>query len=109
MRKCNRVSGIGPDTSRYNCWVRVAAFRRAGTVDRSNLLERFVTALHDRHIPFCLIGGQAVNAYVEPVISLDLDIAVAADRIGDVEALARRDFHVERFTHSLNISDPDRV
>ena len=77
------------------------------TVDRSNLFERFVEALRLRKIPFCLIGGQGVNAYVEPVVSLDLDIVVAADRIADVETLAREMFHAERFPHSLNVSDPD--
>jgi hypothetical protein len=77
------------------------------TADRSNLLERFIEAVRLRQIPFCLIGGQAVNAYVEPVVSLDLDIVVAADRIADVEALAREMFHAERFPHSLNVSDPD--
>jgi Nucleotidyl transferase AbiEii toxin, Type IV TA system len=77
------------------------------TADRSNLLERFIEGLRLRQIAFCLIGGQAVNAYVEPVVSLDLDIVVAADRIADVEALAREMFHAERFPHSLNVSDPD--
>jgi len=74
-------------------------------VDRSNLLERFVDALQRDRVPFCVIGGQAVNAYVEPVVSLDLDIVVATGRISDVEAVARQSFVVERFTHRLNVSD----
>jgi hypothetical protein len=28
--------------------------------------------------PYCLIGGLAVNCYVEPVYSLDADIVVSA-------------------------------
>jgi hypothetical protein len=87
--------------------MRVSAFRKAVTVDRSNLLERFVEALRQHNVPFCLIGGQAVNAYAEPVVSLDLDVVVASDRIADVEELASDLFHVARFPHSLNVSDPE--
>ena len=87
--------------------MRAAAFRKAVTVDRSNLLERFFEILRAEDVPFCLIGGQALNAYVEPVVSLDLDVVVAADRISGIETLLRRSFAVERFPHSLNVSDPD--
>src|SRR5206468_11391029 len=59
------------------------------------------------HVPFCFIGGQALNAYVEPVVSLDLDVVVASARIPDVEALVRELFQVDRFSHSLNVSAPD--
>ena len=38
------------------------AFWKAVTVDRSNLLERFVAWLQTRKVKFCLVGGQAVNA-----------------------------------------------
>jgi hypothetical protein len=86
--------------------MRVTAFRKAVTVDRSNLLERFVEALRERNVAFCLIGGQALNAYVEPVVSLDLDVVVASNRLADVDTLASEMFHVERFPHSLNVSHP---
>jgi hypothetical protein len=33
---------------------------------------------------YCVIGGQAVNAYAEPVVSLDLDLALAP---GEIERL----------------------
>jgi hypothetical protein len=85
--------------------MRASAFRKAVTVDRSNLLERFLAILRDQHVPFCLIGGQAVNACVEPVVSLDLDVVVAANRLSDIEAMLSEAFTVERFPHSLNISD----
>src|SRR5262245_2973785 len=87
--------------------MRAAAFWKAVTVDRANLLERFFELLRRHNVPFCLIGGQALNAYVEPVVSLDLDVVVAADRVGDVEALVAGMFDLERFQHSLNVSDRD--
>jgi nucleotidyltransferase AbiEii toxin of type IV toxin-antitoxin system len=82
------------------------AFWKAVTVDRSNLLERFLSLLQTHHVQFCLIGGQAVNAYVEPVVSLDLDIVIASDRLAEVETLLTSPFRVERFEHSVNVSAP---
>ncbi len=82
------------------------AFWKAVTVDLSNLLERFFELLRARNVRFCLIGGQAVNAYVEPVVSLDLDVVVAADQLPEVEAMLATAFDVERFPHSLNVSVP---
>jgi hypothetical protein len=82
------------------------AFWKAVTVDRSDLLERFFDLLQRHNVPFCLIGGQAVNAYVEPVVSLDLDVVVAAARIADAESIVRHHFSTARFPHSLNVSDP---
>jgi hypothetical protein len=54
-----------------------------------------------------VIGGQGVNSYADPLVSLDLDLVVAADRIVEVERLLSGRFEVERFPHSLNISAAD--
>ena len=54
---------------------------------------------------YCVIGGLAVNAYVEPVVSLDLDIVVAVEDVEAISKAAReRDFRVENFEHSVNIT-----
>jgi hypothetical protein len=36
--------------------------------------------------PYCLIGGLAVNCYVEPVYTLDAEIVVASPLLGDLAA-----------------------
>jgi hypothetical protein len=51
-----------------------------------------------------VIGGQAVNAYAEPVVSLDLDVVVAADQLASLEPFLREEFKVKRFANSLNLS-----
>jgi hypothetical protein len=45
-----------------------------------------------------------VNAYVDPVVSLDLDLAIAAREAPRLESLLREHFRVESFPHSLNVS-----
>ncbi len=53
-----------------------------------------------------MIDGLAVNTYAEPLVSLDLDPAVAVDSLDDLEKRLAKQFTVKRFLHSLNISPP---
>src|SRR5919108_5164050 len=82
-------------------------FWKTVTMDHSNLLESLIELLKEHKIPFCVIGGQAVNAYAEPLVSLDLDLAVAVDQIDQVEALFQKNFVVKKFPHSLNVTIPN--
>jgi hypothetical protein len=86
--------------------VRAHTFWKTVVADRSDFLDRLLALLSEAEIRYCLIGGQAVNAYTEPVVSLDLDLVVAVEDLPRVEVLLREAFSVERFPHSLNISDP---
>jgi len=81
------------------------AFWKAVAMDESNFLEGLIGLLAEHKIRYCVIGGQGVNAYVEPLVSLDLDLVVAVDQIQEVEQLLASRFHLERFPHSLNISE----
>jgi hypothetical protein len=56
-----------------------------------------------RHGPWCLIGGLAVNCYVEPVYTIDADIVVVAQQLGAIaDELRAAGFRLEQFAHSLN-------
>ena len=79
-------------------------FWKTITMDHSNLLENLISLLNEQGIRLCVIGGQAVNAYVEPLVSLDLDLVVAVDQLEQAEALLESHFDLKRFPHSLNIS-----
>jgi len=57
----------------------------------------------DKHGPWCLIGGLAVNCYVEPVYTLDADIVVISTELPAIKNdLIAAGFKVEEFPHSLN-------
>lgn len=79
-------------------------FWKAVTVDQSHFLEELTSCLAEAGIRYCVIGGQAVNAYVEPLVSLNLDLVVAVDQIDAAESLLRSRFEVARFPDSLNVS-----
>lgn len=74
--------------------------------DQTDFLDRLLDGLASRGVRFCVLGGQGVNAYVDPVVSLDLDVVIATDQRRAVEDWVRREFQVEEFAHSLNISAP---
>ncbi len=74
---------------------------------KTDILQIFLKILEETKSPYCIIGGLAVNAYVEPVVSLDLDMIVAMEDIEEVcKAAKRRGLRVERFEHSVNVTSP---
>ena len=57
--------------------------------------------------PYCLIGGLAVNCYVEPVYTLDAELVVVAETLPQLTAfLQKGDFQTEEHAHSLNALTP---
>jgi Nucleotidyl transferase AbiEii toxin, Type IV TA system len=80
------------------------AFWSIVVADRTDFLNRVIDLLTANGISFCVLGGQAVNAYAEPVVSLDLDVVVAVDQLSKTEKLLSGEFRVEQFPHSLNVS-----
>jgi hypothetical protein len=73
-----------------------------GTVD---ILQLLLSILESTGTDYCLIGGLAVNAYVEPVVSLDIDIVVAVQNTEAVRKAAEaQGLKVEVFPHSINLT-----
>ena len=53
--------------------------------------------------PYCLIGGLAVNCYVEPVYTLDADLVAVAAILPELyQGLQRFGFEIEAHAHSIN-------
>ncbi len=57
---------------------------------------------------YCLIGGLAVNCYVEPVYTLDADLVMVAEQLPLLSAQLIEDgFAVEAHEHSVNALSPE--
>lgn len=67
-------------------------------------IQIFLDALSSASVDYCVIGGLAVNAYSEPVVSLDLDIVVRTDDLEATCKAVEAHFKIERFAHSVNLS-----
>jgi hypothetical protein len=86
--------------------MRALDFWKTVVRDSSDLLEELIPLLEKHGVRYCVVGGQGVNAYVDPVVSLDLDLAIASQEIPRVESLLAPRYRVESFPHSLNVSQP---
>jgi hypothetical protein len=71
--------------------------------DGEAMLERVLATLEQLGVRYCVIGDCAVNAYVEPLVSLDVDLVIAADDLQTVMAMLERSFSLQRFAHSVNV------
>ena len=80
-------------------------FLNAVANGREDLVQVLLDILAETRSAYCVVGGLAVNAYAEPVVSLDLDVIVATDDVGKVSsAAAERKLEVQHFPPSINLS-----
>src|SRR6266853_5593310 len=74
---------------------------RGGATDFAKLIEAC-----ESFGPYCLIGGLAVNCYVEPVYTLDADIVVIAASLPKISTHLRdQGFKTEEYP-SVNAQTP---
>ena len=79
-------------------------FMNAMSNGREDILQQMLDLLNEMKVDYCVIGGLAVNAYVEPVVSLDLDLVVVTEATDNLLKRAEKIFDIERFLHSTNLT-----
>jgi hypothetical protein len=73
----------------------------------ADILDVFLSLLKETKARYCVVGGLAVNAYAEPVVSLDLDMVIASKGLAKVrESSIAKGFKVQEFERSVNLSHP---
>ena len=71
----------------------------SGTTDFAQVVE----SLRRHGAEFCVIGGMAVNSYVTPVYTVDLDLVVmAADLAPVLDDLRAADWRIKEYPYSIN-------
>lgn len=73
---------------------------------KRDFLQEFLGVLEQNKIQYCVIGGLAVNAYAEPLVSLDLDVIIAAQEFEQLLRVLPEEYSVKKEKHSVNISSP---
>ena len=70
-----------------------------------------VETLERREIPWCMIGGLAVNHWAEePMATADVDLVIALERVEEaVKSLSEAGFVSERFKWSINLKGHSKV
>jgi len=81
------------------------------TVGGGGDVVRLIQALEERAIPWCVIGGLAVNHWAkEPMVTADVDVVIAAEAIEQaVAALEQAGFRAKRFEWSINLQGQSDV
>ena len=80
------------------------SFLKAVSKGELDIVQLLLSLFQDCGSDYCVIGGLGVNAYVDPVVSLDLDVIVIADSLEKLCVLAAtKGLKVSRFEHSLNL------
>ncbi len=80
-------------------------FMKAVANGRTDILALFLQLLEETGAAYCVVGGLAVNAYAEPVVSLDLDLVVVSDKVDPLcEAARSGGMKTQEFEHSINLS-----
>jgi hypothetical protein len=77
----------------------------------TNDVMRLVNVLEKADVPWCVIGGVAVNHWAEqPMVTQDVDLVVASDAVDRIVALLEAEgFHAETFEWSVNITGHSAV
>jgi hypothetical protein len=70
---------------------------------KTDIIQKLFDIIAQNNIAYCVIGGLAVNAYVEPVVSLDMDIVVATSDFAALKKAAAQTFEIKEFPHSINL------
>ena len=75
---------------------------------KSDIIQILLDILAETGSRYCLIGGLAVNAYVEPVVSLDMDVVAANENVDAICIAAKEQgLKIEQFEHSVNLTSPN--
>jgi len=70
-----------------------------------DILQIFLVLLSEADTAYCVVGGLAVNAYVEPVVSLDLQFVADMKDLEKITKLAEtKGFKIEKHEHSVSFS-----
>lgn len=54
------------------------------TNSSTDIIEEFLNLLNEEQIDYVVIGGMAVNAYCEPMVTLDFDCVIEMARVEDL-------------------------
>lgn len=66
-----------------------------------DVIQFLLNKFKELNIDYCVIGGLAVNAYAEPVASLDIDLVLAVNDIEKFLKEIKKNYKVSKFPHCI--------
>ena len=81
-------------------------FNRA-TNSKKDIIQEFLSTLEDLRIDYCVIDGIAINAYCEPIVTLDFDCVIISEEIENLRTILKeKGFKVKRHPFTLEVTSP---
>lgn len=72
-----------------------------------DIIDEFLNLMHSEGIEYCVIGGVAMNAYCEPLLTLDFDCVVDRRRVqGLKKSLSARGYKVKTHPYTYEVTHP---
>ena len=79
-------------------------FIKALANDKEDAVGKLLRVIEEAKAAYAIIGGLALNAYTEPVVSLDIDVVVETARLDAfLESARKHGFSVKRYAHGINL------
>lgn len=74
------------------------------TNSKRDILAEFLNILKSKKIDYCVVGGIAVNAYCEPLVTLDFDCIIAIKDIDHLkDDLRKTGFKIKKHPHTFEL------
>ncbi|MBU1600218.1 hypothetical protein KKG61_08995 [bacterium] len=72
---------------------------------KKDLLGEFLKTLHKNNLSYCVIGGVGINAYCEPLLTLDFDCVVIIKEVEKMkDELKKKAFKVKTHPYTWEIT-----
>lgn len=82
-------------------------FYNKATNSKFNIISEFLILLRSEKIEYCVIGGTAMNAYCEPLLTLDFDCVIERNRVADLKKrLKSKGFKVNTHPYTYEVTHP---
>lgn len=84
--------------------MKVGDFYKKATNSKLNIIAEFLNLLGKEKIDYCVIGGVGINAYCEPLLTLDFDSVIAKDRIKELrQILKSKGFKIKTHPYTYEV------
>jgi hypothetical protein len=86
--------------------VEVKEFYNRVTECKKDIVGEFLEIVEKSKIPYCVIGGVGVNAYCEPIVTLDFDCVILKEKIGVLrKRLKEKGYRIKNHPHTWEVKN----
>lgn len=80
-------------------------FFNAVTDSKEDILYKFLNILNKNKISYCVLGGVALNAYCEPILTLDFDCVVSSSQLERLKNILKKEgFKFKSHPHTWELT-----